>query len=341
MKKRITLSLLILLVILMPAAAQLMLQPVAAVNLIRSEMISRDALDAKIAELEAANGGQKLNEEDVLDIMINDVLVLQGAERDGIVLSNTDLTKLVNNQKSSVESQLSRSLTNEEFDSVLQQAYQLTLEEFKETLYENYIVNSYIRSAKSDLITNIPAPTEAQIKSFYRKNTANFINPEYTKFSHIYITKSLSTNADPKAKADEIYRKIRYGTSSFDELVVSSSQDESTKFLGGTVGWVAIDDSTKIQAYGESFINALFSLEVNEVSQVIESKAGYHIVKILDHRDPRILGLNDTLNPTSVMTVRQYINQNLYTASQEAVYQKAISELVAELRAEAQITILL
>lgn len=341
MKKRITLSLLILLIILMPAAAQLMLEPVAAVNLIRSEMISRNALDAKIAELEAANGGQKLNEEDVLDIMINDVLVLQGAERGGIVLSDTDLATLVKNQKSSVESQLSRTLTNEEFDAILQQAYQMSLKEFTQTLYENYIVNSYIRSAKSDMITTIPAPTADQIKAFYRKNTASFINPEYSKFSHIFITKSLSTNADPKAKADEIHRKVRYGTSTFDELVVSASQDEKTKFLGGTVGWVAIDDAAEIQAYGESFINALFALEVNEISQVLESKTGYHIVKILDHRDPRILGLDDTLNPTSVMTVRQYINQNLYTANQEAVYQKAISELVAELRAEAQITILL
>jgi parvulin-like peptidyl-prolyl isomerase len=340
MVKKITL-LFIILCTVSSVSAQMMLEPVATVNLIRSQMISREQLDAKIEELSAASGSQDLNEREVLEVMINDALVLQGAERDGIVLRDQELTALVAEQKKSVESQLGRSLSDADFASVLDQAYGLSMTDFRQKIKENYIVNSYIRQAKSDMISDVPAPSSAEITAFYRKNASSFINSELVKISHIFISKNTSLNSDPQDKASQVLRQLQMGSSTFEELVLSQSQDEETKFVGGELGWFAIDDDQSRNEYGDGFIDAVFDLEADDVSGVIESKLGFHIVKALEHIYPRLLTLDDRLSPENRMTVRQYITQMLYVEKQQEVYEQAVSDLVRELRQEADIRILL
>ncbi|MBL7006443.1 MAG: peptidylprolyl isomerase [Spirochaetia bacterium] len=339
--KRIILLIIILSAVVVPAFSQMMLQPVAVVNLLRPEMISREALDAKVVELKAANNNQELQESEVLDIMINDILVLQGAEQAGIVLLDKDLNTLVANQKRSVESQVGRSLTDAEFTSVIMQAYGMSMEDLRTKIKQNYIVNAYIRQAKSEMVSNIPGPSEDEIKTFHKKNAASFINSEYIHISHIFISKSDPAVLNPKEKAETVYRQFEYGTKSFDALVLEFSQDESTKFIGGDIGWFAIDDTVSRQIFSDSFFDAVFLLETGEVSSVLESKTGYHIVKILDHTYPKLLSLNDPLSPDNTMTVRQYISQTLYVEKQQKVFSAAVSELVKELRSEAEITNLL
>ncbi len=340
MMKKLTLILLLLSAVSV-LSAQMMLEPVATVNLIRSQMISRDQLDAKIEELSAASGSQDLEEREVLEVMINDALVLQGAERDGIVLRDQELTSLVAEQKKSVESQLGRNLSDAEFASVLNQAYGLSMDDFRQKIRENYIVNAYIRQAKSDMISNVPAPTSAEITAFYRRNASSFINSELVKISHIFITRNTAINSNPQDKASQVLRQLQMGSSTFEELVLSQSQDEETKFVGGELGWFAIDDDQSRSVYGDGFIDAIFELEAGDVSGVVESKLGFHIVKALEHIYPRLLALDDRLNPENRMTVRQYITQMLYVENQQEVYERAVSDLVRELREEADIRILL
>lgn len=339
--KRILLLIVIISAGMFPVLSQMMLQPVAAVNLIRSEMISRDELDIKIAELQAANSGQVIDESEVLDIMINDILVLQGAEQAGILLLDKELDSLVANQKISIESQVGRVLTDAEFASVILQAYNMTLENFRIKIKQNYIVNTYIRQEKSELVTNVPAPTEDEIKAFHKRSAVSFINPEYIHLSHIFISKNDPTVDNAKEKAEAVYRQYEYGTKSYTALVLEFSQDESSKFLGGDIGWFAIDDAINRQIFGDNFIDSVFSLDAGNISKVLESKTGYHIVNILDHSFARLLSLDDPLSPDNAMTVRQYISQALYVEKQQIFFSVAVTELVKELREEAEITILL
>jgi len=339
--KQIILFIIIFSAVVSPAFSQMMLQPVAAVNLLRSEMITRDALDAKVAELQAAYTEQKIKESDVLDIMINDILVLQGAEQAGILLLDKDLNTFVAKQKSSVESQVGHTITDAEFSSVIMQETGMTIEDYRTKTKQNYIVRTYIIQEKNDMVNNIPGPAEDEIKNFHKKNAASFINPEYIKLSHIFISKSDPAIPNPKEKADTVYRQFEYGTKTYDALVLEFSQDESSKFLGGDIGWFAIDDSVSRQIFNDTFLDAVFMLETGDVSKVLESKTGYHIVKILDHTYPKLLSLEDPLSPDNTMTVRQYISQTLYVEKQQEVFSAAVSELVKELRSEAEITILL
>ena len=96
-----------------------------------------------------------------------------------------------------------------------------------------------------------------------------------------------------------------------------------------------------MRAYlGPDFFDAVFELSPGRPSGVLESTGGYHIVKVTTHTNPRMLDIDDTINPESSVTVRQYIRQTLTQRSQQVAYLRAIDQLVQKLRSESAITVL-
>ena len=63
-------------------------------------------------------------------------------------------------------------------------------------------------------------------------------------------------------------------------------------------------------------------------------------MKVTTHTDPKLLSIDDYINPDSKVTVRQYIRQSLTSRSRQVAYLKAIESLVEKLREEAQINII-
>jgi parvulin-like peptidyl-prolyl isomerase len=91
------------------------------------------------------------------------------------------------------------------------------------------------------------------------------------------------------------------------------------------------------QAYGREFFNTIFELEENEVSGIVNSNLGYHVIKVTEYQEARLLQLDDTIGPDSSVTVRQYIRQNLYQQKQQQVLQRALQEVTEELKSQAEI----
>jgi parvulin-like peptidyl-prolyl isomerase len=321
-------------------------QPVAVVDLIESETITQQELDEKFEEYisqqsQAGRNTASITEMDVLNVMINDILIIQGAKQAGISISDQQLDTLVRQQKESVSSQVGSQLNDQQFEQILKQYYGMTLTEFRQKLKENYYVDAYVQAEKKDVLNSAKVPSASEIQTYFKKNAAKFINPEYVRISHIFINNDDRSNSEAKALAEKISRNIRYGVHSYDDQVMEYSDDEGSRFSGGVIGWLAIDDESRKQVLGESFFDAAFDLEVGEISRPVQSNAGYHILKILDKRPPKMLTLDDQLSPGTETTVRQYISQNLYQANQSAAYNDAISQLLSELRESAEITILL
>lgn len=340
-------TILILLVVANTVSAEVLLQePVAVVNLIKSEMITKEQLDNKYDEYVAAqarNGKDTsaITQKDVLNIMINDLLIIQGAERDGISLSDAELDQLMKKQKDSFSAQVGSSLSDEQFEQILQYYYGYDLKEYREKVLENYLVDTYVRTKKGDIVNSAKAPSDEEILTYYKKNAASFINPEYVKLSHIFISNKNNPDDAAKALAEKIDRNIRYGVKTYDEEVLEYSEDEGSKYIGGNIGWLAIDDISKKNILGEDFFDTAFSTAEGEISRVVKSNAGYHIIKVLEHRDPKLLTLDDTVTPGSVMTVKQFISQSLYQVNKTKAYNAAIAALLKDLREDAEIIILL
>ena len=113
--------------------------------------------------------------------------------------------------------------------------------------------------------------SEDDLKSFYSKN------PEI-RSSHILIelkpTANTAERAAAKKRAEDIYSKVRGSKKSFDELVNLYSDDTATKQAGGDIGW-----QTRLTLV-PSYYNAAEKMEVGQMSELVESEFGFHIIKL-------------------------------------------------------------
>ena len=336
MKKSIIIAAALLLAVVFAAPAfSAISTPVVRINLTKNYVITQEMLDEKVAEYKQVY--ESVDSATVLDAMISDELLNQAMERDGYVLTDAQKDELLASQKSSIESQLGMSLTDEQFEYVIQANYGVELAYFKEYLAEQYLVQAYVMNMKSEFFADEKLmPTTAEVEAFYKKNKSSFISPENVKLAHIFFPFGEDKAAALK-KANDVASQIKSGKITFEKAVSTYSEDTESITSGGDIGWLSISD-TDTQAYmGENFFEKVFELDAGEVSGVIESLAGYHIVKVSVHNDAKILGIDDKTSPTESTTVRDYITSYLYQEKASAAYQEAFISLVADLKSQASI----
>lgn len=328
---------------LMGVSADVISQPAATVNLIRNTVISVESLNERVEEYRtkaAASGSTAaIKPLDILNVMINDELVLQGAERDGYAITEAQVDQMVRQQRTYVEQQLGKTITDEQFGQVVANSFGMDLVGFRKNLKESALVDAYVRGKMGAVIESFEEPSDEQVSDFYRTNRSAFVNPELVRISHIFMPFTDENKAQVKSEMDKLARWLRYNTYTFEELVPKYSQDTASVSRGGDIGWLSYDDTEMRSYLGPSFFDAVFELPLGKPSGVLESTGGYHIVKVTTHTEPKFLTIDDMINPESNVTVRQYIKQTLTTRNQQAAYVEAIDKLVASLRNEAVIQI--
>jgi parvulin-like peptidyl-prolyl isomerase len=328
--------------------------PAAMVNLIRPEIVTQKQLKQRFEETEDVRIQARLSippqtEKQVLDAMIAEILIRQAAERDGISVTANEVNTALENQRRSAEAQLKQQgqllpterLTQEQFQSLMEQQTRMSWDEIRESLRKQIIQQKYMSETQSGILDEVAAPKEEEIRERYRKIATSLVNPEIIRFSQIFIsTVNKSEGAQPelRERAEEAHRKLRQGED-FSSLVTEYTDDANSRYSGGDFGYLARNDARAEAYFGEKFFSTLFELEVNQVSDVLRSNIGYHIVKVREHIDAKILGLDDQLSPTNEMTVREYIGRVLMTERQQQALQKAYARVVSDLRQEAEIQI--
>jgi len=121
---------------------------------------------------------------------------------------------------------------------------------------------------------------DAEIKKFYDENASKFQGNEQRRASHILIGFGVSATPaqkqEAKAKAEALLATIKKNPKSFEELAIKNSQDPGSATKGGDLG------SFGRGAMVKPFEDAAFSMKVNEVSNLVESEFGYHIIKLTE-----------------------------------------------------------
>jgi len=130
--------------------------------------------------------------------------------------------------------------------------------------------------------------SESEVKYLYAKFVENFIN--YTEYNASHIL--LST----ESKAIEILNELKNG-SSFSNLAKVYSIGPSGK-QGGSLGWFGQG------AMVPTFEEAVFRLEVNQVSEPIKTDFGWHIIKLNDVREIKAPSLEEVTDEL-ILTARQ------------------------------------
>ncbi len=320
-------------------------EPLVSVNLIKPELITAQEVDTRIEQynkqlLSSGIPQKNITRKEMLESMIASVLIAQAAEKSGIKVQDQDVLRVVQAQKKSAETQLRQNITDEQFKQLIIRQTASSWDNYLQSLREQLLQQSYITQNKKALFQNIKVPTPGEIELKYKENAQLFLNPEYIRVSMIFIptlNKEAATVSNAKEKLETAYSELKNGKISFDDAVLKYSEEESIKYRGGDIGYVARDNRSLKLQLGEDFFNNMFELGKNEISDVMESRSGLHILKITDKREARLLSLDDTVTPDNPILVKDYIKEGILQERQQLVLQKALEEINAELREEAEI----
>ena len=136
-----------------------------------------------------------------------------------------------------------------------------------------YLVDQILaKQLEEDLLQDLEVK-EADLKKYYDENKDKYITPKRVKASHILIK-------EDEAQAREILARIKKGDD-FAALAREFSQCQSAK-KGGDLGWFSTG------RMDPAFEEAAFALKEGEISDVVKSSFGFHIIKVEDIRPEQV-----------------------------------------------------
>ncbi|MBE0417079.1 MAG: peptidylprolyl isomerase [Coriobacteriia bacterium] len=281
--------------------------------IVNGEEISKAELDDQVDRLmeqspqmfEGDEGESRLLDfkRQLLDNMINNVLIRQAAAERGITVSDEEIEAQIDDLKGGFPSE-------DDFNTALSEA-NLTLDDLKQQLRDQLATQRLMEELVGD-----EEVTEEEIADYYSQNGSQFEEQAAVKASHILF------DPDDKATAEQVLAEIKAG-GDFAELAKTNSKDPGSAAQGGDLGW-----SDPARPFVTEFQTALDSLEVGEISDLIETEYGWHIIKVDEIREQRTKPIDE---------VRDQIEQTILQQRNIAAYQ----EFLAEVRADAEIEILI
>jgi parvulin-like peptidyl-prolyl isomerase len=331
--KRITSFFILSTVLLISVFAQINLQPAALVNLIRSEPITVGELRTEVEKYEREAGRPLTAAErrQILDILINNKLVLQAAERDRITVSDNEINQQLQEFRSQMAQSIGRQPTDAEFAQAIRNEAGMELPAFREQIRKQLTMQKYMLAKKQNDLQNIRQPTDAEIVNTYNLTRTNFVRPDTVRVSIINVPfTNAATRTSARVIADRLVREIGNNPERFDEALLRG-QAATADYQAGDAGYLPRNLEAQ-QQVGQEFMDVAFSLRQGEVSRLLEGPRGFQIIKITETYAQRNLELNDIFQLGSRITVREYIGNVLLEQIQQEVLTRIQQELITELR---------
>ena len=264
----------------------------------------------------------------LLNQMINDQILLEMASSGGLSATDAEVDVKFNEFKSQY--------TEEKFQELLKDQ-KMTVDEIRAELRRSITIDKLINKE----ITSKISVSEAEIKNFYDKNKESFNLPESYHISHILVTPVADPelhngkNDDAKSadeartKASRLLREVQSGQD-FSTIARDYSEDPSSAAAGGDLNFQPLQ---AIENIDPRLAQAVQRMKTGETfPQVIETRFGFHILKLLE-KDAG--GQKDLSDPRVQAQVRQVIfnrkDQTLKAAFSEIARNKAtVSNFLAE-----------
>jgi peptidyl-prolyl cis-trans isomerase C len=141
-------------------------------------------------------------------------------------------------------------------------------------------VDMAINKLMETAVANLPEATDAQVREFYDKNPDKFKQDEAVRASHILIRLDPKADAATKKtardKAEGLAKQAK-GGADFAKLARENSADGSAA-NGGDLNFMSRGQTVA------NFDKALFSMEPGQISDVVETEFGYHIIKVTEKK---------------------------------------------------------
>ena len=253
---------------------------------------------------------RKLVRTQVLDILIAERLLNGQIEAAGIVVTDEEVVKAFEAQGAS----LNPPKTLDEIKAILLSSG-LTFEEAKEQYRQGLSRRKLLEARWAGKVD----VNDADAQVYYDRNIRQFEIPEQVRASHI-LTKPqiLDPNSDPnlakvaaRAKAENLLAQIKDGAD-FAELAKAHSADRATAPRGGDLDFFTRERMVK------PFADAAFAMQPGEVSDIVETQYGYHIIKVTERKEATVRPFEE---------VKAAIVQHLTTQKRTEIAKEYVDEL--------------
>ncbi len=257
--------------------SQEVLDKIAAV--VDNEIIMKSEIDFQanmVAAQRKMDSSDPQLREQILNSMIEEKLVYAQALVDSITATEEE----VNRQ---VDAQIDYFMQQYGSKEKVEQIYGMSIERIKRVSRENIKKDLLIRKLQEKKFGSVEA-SRKEIEEFYEnyKDSLGVI-PERVKIYHIFKNPKASDILKEKYKklAESILDSIKQGVD-FSEMAKKYSEDPGSASQGGDLGFV------RKGIFYPEFEAAAFALNEGEISNVIESPVGFHIIQLLEKRGETI-----------------------------------------------------
>ena len=249
------------------------------------------------SETIASVNGTKITSDDLYDIMaaqygssivdtlITNKVIEQEAEKQGVKIS-----------ADAIEEELDAFIESyggeESFNAALEQSG-ISLDNFKYDI-EIYLMTKELMSPDIEV-------TEEDMETYFEENKADFAQAEEVQASHILV--------EDEATAKEVLEKVNAGED-FAELAKEYSTD-GTAENGGDLGFFGTGEMV------EPFEKAAFALEIGQVSDIVETEYGFHIIKVTDKQEAKEAVYEDHKEEIKEILIEEEMNANYSTWLEE------------------------
>jgi peptidyl-prolyl cis-trans isomerase C len=255
------------------------------------QLYSQNQLGSFDLQLQGASGAvyQLQLKQTIAQDLIRQTLLGQEAKERGISVSQAEY-------EAEAEKQV-----QEQFDYILDY-YQLSEAELTERLaQEGRTVEDFKQDIRGEIdkhqeelrqglredkvraaVIGAISPSEEDLQEYFEENKPQFASPEMVRARHILIKVAQDAPEEEVAAAqsriEELQAKLDEGAD-FAELAQQYSEDEGSASKGGDLGWFQRGQMVK------EFEETAFALEPGQVSDIIRSQYGFHIIKLEDRRE--------------------------------------------------------
>ncbi len=218
-----------------------------------------------------------------LEMMIDDALLSQAAAKAKVELTDAEISAKIDEM---VDMTLkSRNMTREQLDEQLRQSpLKMGLDEQIEKIKVDPMFRSRVMQEKLVRAENADAlaVSDADIAAAYEKMASRFSQPEQVRASHILFKFEDGATDEQKAelmkKAEEALVKAKAEDADFAALAKEYSGCPSSQ-NGGDLNFFAKERMVP------EFSEAAFAMKVGDISDIVETQFGYHIIKVTDRKE--------------------------------------------------------
>ena len=247
---------------------------VAVINedvIMKSELENKVyAINEKMKEQGANTPPESILKRQVLNNLIQNRIQLQLAAMIGIKVNDENLNRTISNI--AAESQV----TLEQFREILEKdGY--NYEQFREDI-RNEMTLTQLRKRQ---VTNRIIVSEKEIDNFLTNDNSQSIFQTEMRLSHILFSLSETATEDEITQTEQMASKVRNEllTGADFAKIASTVSDGGNAKAGGDLGWRRIDNIPTL------FTDYIPDMKVGDISELIRSPSGFHIIKISDLKD--------------------------------------------------------